>query len=182
MAEVELDDAEKVEQFLSTKIKSEVEAYYKQLSANQPQTQPTQTEQERAQQELHNIIRPIVDPDIQRSKFDAADAKDYTHFYRSNPDANETEIEATFKTLVEAGRPTTRADIARYLDGKNFQEDPTKFMAKQVERQKAQVQRAQLAGDAGAGALDRARNDPQWTNFASLPIEDMEKALDGVTF
>ena len=184
MAE-EQDDVAKVEEFLQTRIKSEVETYFNEMQAKQQQRvehQATPSEQERAQKELREIISPIFDADIKQSRLDAADAKDYTQFYRANPDADPEEIEKTFKALVDAGRPTTRADIARYLTGKRFEADPTKFMSEMSEKQKQQLARASSAGDIGGSALDRAKNDPQWANFGSLSVEDMEKALDGVTF
>jgi len=177
----EKDDTAKVEEFLQTRIKSEVEAHFN--SMQQRQTQPqTSSEQELAQRQLKEIISPIFDADIRQSRLDSADAKDYTHFYRSNPDADVDEIEKTFKALVDAGRPTTRADINRYLVGKQFEADPTKFMSEMTEKQKKQVERATVAGDFGQGSLDKAKNDPQWANFDKLSVEDMEKALDGVTF
>ena len=182
MAE-EQDDAAKVEEFLQTRIKSEVETYFNEMTAKQQQSSPqTPSEQEVAQRQLKEIISPLFDDDIKQSRFDAADAKDYTRFYQQNPDVDSDEIESTFKALVDAGRPTTRADIARYLVGKKFEADPTKFMSEMSEKQKKQLERASSAGDVGASAMDRAKNDPTWTNFDSLSIEDMEKALDGVTF
>ena len=184
MAE-EQDDAAKVEEFLQTRIKSEVETYFNELNSKQQsvqQQQQTPSEQELARQQLKEIISPIFDSDIKQSRFDAADAKDYTRFYQQNPSADQDEIESTFKALVDAGRPTSRADIARYLVGKKFEADPTKFMSEMSERQKQQLERAGSAGDVGVNALDKAKNDPTWTNFSSLSVEDMEKALDGVTF
>ena len=173
------EDVAKMEEFLQTKIKSQVETYFNEMNSKQA-TSPNA--QEQAQKELRDIISPIVDPDIRQSRFDAADAKDYTRFYRENPDVDVDEVEKTFKALADAGRPTTRADISRYLTGKRFEADPTKFMSEMTERQKKQVERAVGASDMGFAGLDKAKNDPSWNNFAQNSVEDMEKALDGITF
>ena len=193
MAEVEdtgggathTDDVAKVEEFLQSRIKSEVEAAFtdmQQRSQQQTTTRNTPSERELAQQELKELLSPIIDPDISRAKFDSADAKDYVQFYRNNPDVDQEEVEKTFKALADAGRPTTRADIARYLLGREYEADPTAFMAKVSEKQKKQVERATAASDFGAGALDKAKSDPTFSNFEKLSVEDMEKALEGVTF
>jgi hypothetical protein len=59
-----------------------------------------------------------------------------------------------------------------------------KFTEKETERRKTQVKAVESATDMGQSALERARNDPVWSkeNLWTMPLEDLEKALTGVTF
>src|SRR5438105_6393503 len=113
-AEAELPtDMEKVQSF----IKEQVDNYVAELEAKkpvpQPVTQHTETEKERNHRQLSEIIKPVVDPDINAARFDAADAKDYIKFYTANPEASEyrDKVEKAFEALAEAGRATSRSDI-----------------------------------------------------------------------
>jgi len=184
MAEIDTttDDFKQVQSL----IRGEVEKYAAEAFDKQKQQVPaqTQTEQQQAQQQLRDLISPFVDPGINEAKLTAADARDYVDFYNSN-DVEVTykqQVEETFNELKKMGRPLPRTDIMNYLVGKEYRADPDKFTAKQSERKKAQLDRAITASDFGSGAVDRQRNESMFTNFDSLSVEDMAKALDGVTF
>jgi hypothetical protein len=176
------DDLAKAQEF----IKSQVETYMQEAFAKQQPVTQIQPVVADPNQQLRELISPFIDPGINEAKFTGADAKDYVKFYTDpkNIDAAEyqDEVEKAFEALAKVGRSTSRADILRYLRGKEYEADPDKFVAKVAERNKAALERARNAGDIGGSAIDRAKNDTTWTNFGKLSLEDMEKALDGVTF
>ncbi len=148
------------------------------------QAQGNLTDEQKGRQQLKEVIDPIIGPDINEARFTAADAKDEVRFYRKNPEAldHEEEIEKVFIQLKQAGRATDRATIYQYVLGREYTEDKEKFTDKQIERRRQQTEKADIAQDMGMGALSRARNDPKFKDFDKLSVEDMEKALDGVTF
>lgn len=186
MAEETTPDLEGVQNF----IKGQVEDYLKQQLPQQvqryvpQQQQSVKTEQDQAKEQLKEIISPFIEPGLEQARFEGADAKDYVKFYTSSPESVEyqDEVEKAFEQLKQAGRPTARADILRYIQGRQFQEDPDKFVAKVSERRKQQLDRAAGAADMGQFSVERARSDPKWSSFDKLSIEEMEKALDGVVF
>ena len=182
MAE-ETSDFEKVQSF----IKEQVQTYFDDIRAKEPplkQPQITSTEQEQAHKQAGDFIKQFVDSDINDAKFVAADARDYADFYMNNPLAGDykDDVEKTFKVLKDAGRPTTRNDILDYVRGRQMRTDPENFTKGEKARQAKQLERAESAGDFGASATARAKADAVWSNFESLSVADMEKALDGVTF
>lgn len=177
-------DLEQVQAF----IKAETEKYFKEISQQKPAVEEKQnlSEQELAKQQLKEFINPFVEPDINSAKLAAADAKDEVRFYRKNPEALEYEdkIEEAFQKLVSAGRPTSRQDIYDYIVGQTYRQDKNKFVENALAKRKAQTERAESAMDFGTGSIDRARNDSTFGEgvFSKLPVEDMEKALEGITF
>ncbi len=181
MADVNSEEFQQVQSL----IKSEVEKYAAEAFAKQSSSvAQTSTEQEHAQQQLRDLINPFVEPGINEAKLTAADARDYVDFYNNNDveSAYKKQVEDTFNELKKQGRPTTRDAIMSYLLGKDYRADPDKFTETQQARKKQQIDRANTAVDFGAGAVDRAKNDSVFSNFEALSVEDMEKALDGVTF
>lgn len=184
MAESE-GDFEKVQGF----IKEQVQTYFNELKTKEPVVQQqqqavTQTEQQRAHQQAGDFIKQFVDGDINDAKFVAADARDYADFYMNNPLASDykDDVEKTFKVLKDAGRATARGDILDYVRGRQLRTDPDSFTKAEKARQAKQLERAESAGDFGAGSIARAKADSIWSNFESLSVADMEKALDGITF
>lgn len=187
MAEIDstdnANDIEKVQGF----IKEQVETYFNELSSKQPvqqQVATARTEQDIAKQQLQDLISPFINPGLNEARLTSADAQDYVKFYTNNTDAAEyqDQVEAMFTKLKDSGKPMPRANILDYLRGNEFRTDPDKFTEKQLAKRKAATDRAELATDFGAGALGRAKNDSNFSNFESKSLEDMEKALDGVTF
>ena len=175
-------DFEKVEGY----IKERVQAYYDEMKAKEPVVTQnvTQTEQQQAHKQAGDFIKQFVDSDINDAKFIAADARDYADFYMNNSLAGDykDDVEKTFKVLKDAGRATTRNDILDYVRGRQMRTDPENFTKAEKARQSKQLERAESAGDFGAGAMTRAKSDAVWSNFDSLGVADMEKALDGITF
>jgi hypothetical protein len=194
MAEEQVSDIEKVQSF----IKEQVEAYVAELDAKRPAPtvtqQQTETADQAAKRQLTDIIKPITDPDINAARFEAADAKDYNRFYRSNPDAVEYEekVEKTFEALAKAGRPTSRSDILDYLIGQEYRTDRDKFTEKLTVKRKEQLERADSAVDIGGMSITKAKNDPAFSHFmnyeklqgedVSTALKEMERVLEGVTF
>jgi hypothetical protein len=181
MADTDNSDFQQVQQL----IKGEVEKYAAEaFSKHQSSSIPQQTEQQQAQQQLRELINPFVEPKVNEAMFAANDAKDYVDFYNNNDveSSYRKQVEDTFSELKKGGRPLPRKDIMKYLYGDEFVKDPEKFTEKQLSRKKEQLDRAAIASDFGAGAMDRAKNDSTWTNFKSLSTDDMEKALEGMTF
>jgi hypothetical protein len=186
----DVNQLERVQQF----IKGEVQQYLQQSQQDTAQQQAVAQQQYAAQQQqavnpqqaaynqVNQFVRGIVQPDIQDAKFAAADAVDRSNFYSTHPLAREyeKEVEEAYKTMVQMGRPTMRADVLRYLRGKEADTDPDAFLKKEQARTK--VRSTAFAGDMGADAVTREKSDQLFENFDKLSVEDMEKRLDGVTF
>jgi len=170
-----------VQQYLQGQ-QQQAQQQYAQQAAQQQQGQLTP--QQQAYQQVGQFVRHFVQPDIDQAKFAAADATDRANFYISNPLAKEyeQELEETYATMVQLGRPTVRADVLRYIRGKEYEANPQKFLEKEKEREKRRIQHVSYASDIGASAISRERVDQLFTDFDKLSLEDMEKRLDGVTF
>ena len=185
MAEQEELDLAKVQDF----IKGQVETYAKEIFENRPappvqhvqQNQPTQ--EELARRQLQDLITPFVKPDVDAVRLVSADTRDYVDFY-SDPSMKEEKesVEKMFNELKDAGRPLPRKDIYNWLQGKLASENPEQFSKKLTERQKRQLEQANGSVDFGFGALEKAKTDPVWSNVKNMPLSDLEKALEGVTF
>lgn len=176
----EKQDLAKVQDF----IKGQVETYFNEMKDKAAPVVDTKTAEQQAHEQLGQLINPFVEPALNEARLTSSDAKDYVQFYMHNPDAKEyhDDVEKTFTALVKAGRPISRADILKHKLGEEYQADPAKFVEKQTARHKEQVVRAEAAVDFGAAALNKAKSDGTFANFDSKSLEDMEKALDGVTF
>ena len=147
---------------------------------------PQKTQQQDIQDQFKQAINPLIEPSLNEARFTAADAQDYVKFYTNNPEAmvHQEKIEKIFTTLKEAGRATIRADVLKYSYGDDFVKDPDKFIEGYNERKKKQLERVESASDFGAGSLSKVKDHPVYNqeNFSKLTVEEMEKALDGVTF
>ena len=177
-------DLAKVQDFIKGQVETYAQEIFKQQQAVPVQTQQSALTQEQlAQQQLRDVINPFIKPDIDNIKLVSADTRDYVDFYTdpSVRDDKET-VEKMFNELKEAGRPLPRRDIYDYLQGKMAREKPEEFSKKMTERQRKQLDSVNSATDFGAGALERAKNDPQWSNVKNMSLDELEKALDGVTF
>lgn len=176
-------DLAKVQEF----IKGQVETYAREVFATQapPAQQQPQTisAEDQARQQLQAAITPFIKPGLDAAQLQAADTRDYVDFYSDPAVRSEKEtVEKMFDELKNNGRPLPRRDIYDYLQGKLYRENPEEFNKKVSERKKQQLDSAAGSVDMGAGALDRARSDPVWSNVKNMSLEDLEKALDGVTF
>ena len=201
MGGAEPDSADQTDEFAKVQdfIKEQVKANFDELSKAAKPADPAirQTEQDAATQHVRDLISPFVQPGIDEAKFTAADAKDYVSFYKTNPDAlgMSDQVEQAFTALVKAGRPTTRADVLRYLVGKEAIEQPDKFNERRESQRKRELDRASSASDMGATATQREKAD---SDFKSFPdklasantnsdelhtlVGEMEKAMMGVAF
>lgn len=160
-------------------LRSQVDQYMAERETRQ-QRQPQQPD---PQKEVADTVRGFVAGDLNEARLTAADARDYVDFYTNNEDGlyYKDDVEKTFNMLKEAGRPTTRKDILRHVIGDQYIADPVKFKAREDSRKQAQLDRAATAGDIGQAASTREKST-KFANFDSLSSEEMEKALDGVTF
>ena len=170
--------------------KDAVDAYIKQQfdafanerdAAMQRQQQSGQGQDiDQVQQNVRQLVDPIYRPDIDQARLVAADAKDHVAFYRRHPEAVDIadKLEALFEDAVKNGRPTAREALHKYVLGEMMMTEPDKF----AERQKAQLRQAEMAADLGVGGSGKPRNEGTLDDLKAMTLEDMEKALDGVTF
>lgn len=178
--EQEADQLAKVQEY----IRGEVNQYLQQTAANMPVQQPTMTPQQAAYNQVGQYINHFTQPGIQYAQHVAADAKDYSDFYARHPEAREyqDQIEQTFQVLAANNRPTVRDDCYRYVRGRELEADPQAFLTKERQRQERALERANYAGDMGAGSVGKEKADALFANFDQLSLEDMEKRLEGITF
>jgi hypothetical protein len=180
-------DLAKVQDFIRGQVETFAKEAFDKHAADLPTTQPAvrQTREEAARQQLRSVLEPFIKPEIDTIRVEAADTRDYVQFYDSNSGVDTSDREAVEKMFLELkqkGRPIARQDIYDYLQGKKAREKPEEFTKSMNERRKQQTERASSAADVGLAALDRARNDPVWSNVRNMPLADLEKALEGVTF
>src|SRR3990167_6800744 len=159
------DEFAKVQDFIKEQVKANFDELSKQAKPVDPNVR--QTEQDAATEHVRQLISPFVQPGIDEAKFTAADAKDYVSFYKTNPDAlgMSDQVEQAFTALVKAGRPTSRADVLRYLVGKEAIEEPDKFNERREGQRKRELERAGYASDMGATATQRERADSEFKSF-----------------
>jgi hypothetical protein len=178
-------DLAKVQDFIKGQVETFAkEVFEKQAPQVQPQGQQQLTQEELARRQLADIITPFVKPGMDAVQLAAADTRDYVDFYQdaSIDQSDKDAVEKMFNELKQAGRPLPRRDIYDYLQGKMSREKPEEFSKKITERQKRQLDKAQGATDFGFGAIERAKNDPVYSNIKNMSLDELEKALDGVTF
>ncbi len=174
------DNFKQVQEFIRGEVQAELENFKK--------TQPVKLDEPKSKEDgdqLRDVLSPYIEPGINAATLEARTAKDYASFYRGNPSVTaeqEAEVEKRFDALVKAGRATSRADIYDHMVGQEYKNDPAKFLEKQAERKKVDLEKASDASDFGVGALTRAKENALFENFADNSIEDMEKKLEGVTF
>lgn len=185
MAENEELDLAKVQEFIKGQVETYAQEAFKQYQPPATPQQQGMSQEQQAQLQLKQMLDPFITPQVNAAQLMAADAKDSAQFY-ANADnlAMREDVEKMFNELKESGRAIPRADIKRYLIGKEYEADPVKFTEKQHEKAKADTKNIESATDFGQGALDRARSDPTFGNgnVWNMPIEDLEKALGGVSF
>ena len=176
---------EQVESYVQGLVDTYAKEAFKQY--NQPQQeqhQQVRTEREEAAEQLRQTLDPYIRPGLNAAQFAAADVSDKLDFYLKHPDLADIadDVEKMFNDLKGQGRAFPRADIAKFLIGKMATEDPEKFEQRSSSRKKAQLDKLSGATDVGMGSLDRAKNDPVWSNVRNMTLEELEKNLDGVTF
>lgn len=184
--ENETPDMDKINEYIEGVTKAAFDKHKEDVirayeASRQATQQPDVTEQGRKQ--IREIIDPIYGNDIANAQLTSADAKDYTKFYRTNPDASDYEdkIEEVFENTKKQGRPLPRQEIYDYIVGKEFRTNPDEFTKKRQAKREKDLERAGAGADF-ASYESKAKVDPTWSKFDTLSIEDMEKALDGMTF
>ena len=155
-------------------------------SMNQPPKEEPKDKPVDQNEEVRQALNPFIQPGIDDAKFRGDDAKDYASFYIRHPEARENhdEVEKMFATLAQAGRGTTREDINKYIQGKRYVENPDKFVDDEMEKRKKELEKLESSTDIGAGALFR-RDGGQVVSieeFEQLPVDEMEKMMEGFTF
>ncbi len=176
--ESQVPDMDAVNGFIAQRVAEEHAKLLEVEKARVPPVDADRQLQQQMQQTLDPFTRPIA--------MLAADAKDHSSFYTRNADMldQHDEIEKLFDESMRTGRNLGRQDIADYLDGKQRRTDNKTWQERQAAKETAvkQKETANSAVDIGFSAMDKAKNDPSWTNFASKTIEEMESALDGIAF
>lgn len=188
-------DFDKVQGFIRDQVKSFLDQELQ--NRVRPTPQPQVDEQQQRNSMIADVIAPVVGPHINRALINSADAKDQVKFYRKNPDAAEYEeqIETLWEDLAKQGRIVARDDIYHFIIGREANQDFDKLSQKREARKKAQLERAEGAGDFGASGLARGKDDPKWAAFHKADdfdklapdeqdalLKEMEQALSGVTF
>lgn len=175
---------ERVTSFIRDQVKGYMEEVLPTLRGRQEA--PSQRQQQEADNNrlIAETIAPVVGPHISQLQGDYLDLKDKEDFYYSQPDAKEhrEDIEALFSELKKQGRMIPRSDLHRAIVGKKYLADPDKFVEDHSNRKKNSRETLDSSVDFGAAMFARAKDDPKWSNFSSLSVEEMEKALDGITF
>lgn len=189
-------DFEKVQGF----IKDQVKEYFDDLAQQhkfEPATpqQSSVSQQDQARQQLRDMIDPIYRSDVDDAKFAAADARDYVDFYTGDEDATvyKDEVEKTFKMLKDAGRPTTRADVLKWIIGSEYKGNKAKFTEREEAKKQKEMDRVHAASDFGASSAERQKADTDFKSFSqrvatgtsdeiSEVVKEMEKAMVGMTF
>jgi hypothetical protein len=182
---------EQIDAYIAEQVKANMAAIQQAEAANKPQ--PQQQSNVEYEKQVRDVLDPIYGVHVDAANFNAADAKDYVDFYSDDIHREyKEEVEAAFKLAREQGRPTSRNTLYRYILGDNYTADPAKFDARQKQIKQKQLDRASSAGDVGGGGIGREREamasladvskvDPN-TGKYTMPLEDMEKALAGMTF
>lgn len=175
---------EQMQQLLPEVLPQAVQAY------TRSQQQPSAEQQQYRQAE--QAVRGIVQQDIDNANLTSRNAMDMVNFYLDDPLAREyqKEVEASFDIMMKNNRPTSRADILSYEMGREMRAEPAKFEERQARVRKAQLARAQLAGDVGEGAEGRSGGD-KYTSLDKLSkqsswsdddVKQLESMLDGEVF
>lgn len=173
------NDFEKVQAF----IKEQVDTYAPDALRKATPQQPQVDTDAQAKRQFGELIDPFVSPHLAKAQFTADDAKDYVDFY-GDEGAREykDQVEDLFQQAAKNNRPMPRKEILRYVRGKEYEADPEAFVTKASEKKKAQLERAEAASDFGAFSTTRAKADPTFGNFEKLSLDEMEKALEGISF
>ncbi len=129
---------------------------------------------------LRDVLRPVLDPELSRINIIAEGAKDAAIFYSSSPEASAHKdyIEKAFQTMVQNGTPMNRDAIYKHWKGENEQTRFKAWREEEIKREKEAEERKQYETIGGGnrpvvGKVVEARD---------LPIEELEKALEGMTF
>jgi hypothetical protein len=182
---------EQIDAYIAEQVKANMAAIQQAEAANKPQ--PPQADNTAYEKQVREVLDPIYGVHVDAANFNAADAKDYVDFYSDDIHREyKEEVEAAFQLAKQQGRPTSRNTLYRYILGDNYTADPTKFDERQKQIKQKQLDRASSAGDVGGGGIGREREavaalsdvtkvDPN-TGKYTMPLEDMEKALAGMTF
>lgn len=175
---------EKVQEFIKGQVESYAEEAFKSYQVPVPQQQQARSQQQEAEEQLRQTLNPYIQPGLNAAQLAAADVNDKVDFYLKRPDLADMsdDVEKMFNDLKSQGRAIPRVDIANYLVGKMANDDPEKFDKRSSARKQAQLDKLSGATDMGLGALDKAKNDPVWSNVRNMPLDELEKALDGVSF
>lgn len=128
--------------------------------------------------EVGELISGYVKPETEKLSLAIADTKDHNLFYQQHgniSDEEKAEVESIFNDRMKRGRPEPRSEIYQYLYGKKAMERDKK------EREEDTKRKASEASDAGISGLAKIvseRNvDPR-----DMSLEELEKALEGITF
>ena len=182
---------EQIDAYIAEQVKANMAAMQAAEAANKPQ--PPQADNTAYEKQVREVLDPIYGVHVDAANFNAADAKDYVDFYNDDIHREyKEEVEAAFQLAKQQGRPTSRNTLYRYILGDTYTADPGKFTERQKALQQKQLDRARSAGDVGGGNVGREREAmasladvskvDQNTGKYTMPLADMEKALEGMTF
>jgi hypothetical protein len=154
------------------------------FQAPQPQRyQAPEPQRQTTSDPVAELVDPYVKPHVERAERRAqlaeAAATDAVTFYISHPEidkAGRLEIEKRFQALKDKGIAFQREDIYNHYQGENID----KVVEQKIKsREEAARRAADAAATVGPGSPDKARTT---VDARSMSTEDLEKALDGVSF
>lgn len=127
---------------------------------------------------LRDLINPYVEPALRRAELSSASAMDAATFYATTPEAAQyrVDIENAFAQAMRQGAAMPRSDIWAWYQGKHMD----KFAEERTQRAQAAAAAAAqgvTAGDSAGGRAGTPAGDP-WT----MPMDELRKRLDGVSF
>lgn len=125
-----------------------------------------------------HVVRPYVEPIARQMAVQSQGALDAVKFYNQHPAAVKymDHLEANFNQLAAQGMPFDRATIWNHYRGQNFEH----FQQQAREEATAAAARGATIGSAGVGRPDAQPFD--LNAFKRLPLDEMEKALEGAKF
>lgn len=128
-----------------------------------------------------DMVRPVVEPVLNHAMTIAQSAADQASFYsefgQELDGEDRKEIEKTFSTMLQNGRPMARSDVWKWIQGNNID----KVVGKKIEQKEKKQKEAEMAQDSGAGVGNR-QGGGQATDPYSLNQEQLDAAMKGVSF
>ena len=144
------------------------------------QQQTAQQEEARWSDPVGQAVAPYVLPQLAQARFEARNAGDRADFYMTFDDAKpyRDEVEALFQQSLAARNPQTREALWYYWKGRNAE----RYGKDQAERHEQLTRTTNQTGAVMGPALHLDQRPLSLDDFRRLPVDQMEKVLEGHTF
>ena len=123
-------------------------------------------------------VKPQVDAAVRQARLAELAGIDAATFYADHPELTKEdrqEIEKRFSGLRANGVPFQREDILKHYRGENIDKE----VDRRIKAREEAVTRAANAVTVGPGSPDKS---PITRDARAMPTDELEKALDGVSF